>query len=63
MEASMSGCQHHPQSEIEAESVTRCPASPRAKWVARLGFFGFMFFLIKGLVWLIAPALAYLVLR
>ncbi|HBR58690.1 MAG TPA: hypothetical protein DEA22_14675 [Blastocatellia bacterium] len=31
------------------------------KWVRRLGFWGFMFFLIKGLLWLIVPALiAYL---
>jgi hypothetical protein len=27
-------------------------------WVKRLGFAGFMFFLIKGLLWLIIPALA-----
>lgn len=28
-----------------------------AKWVKRLGFAGFMFFLIKGLLWLLVPAL------
>ncbi|MBX3244599.1 MAG: alanyl-tRNA synthetase [Acidobacteria bacterium] len=29
-------------------------------WVKRLGFWGFMFFTIKGLLWLIVPtALAY----
>ena len=27
-------------------------------WVKRFGFLGFMFFLIKGLLWLIIPALA-----
>lgn len=25
-------------------------------WWQRLGFYGFMFFLIKGLLWLIVPA-------
>jgi hypothetical protein len=28
-----------------------------AKWIRRFGFAGFMFFLIKGLLWLIVPAL------
>lgn len=28
------------------------------KWIKRLGFWGFMFFLVKGLLWLIVPALA-----
>ena len=27
------------------------------KWIKRFGFAGFMFFLIKGLLWLIVPAL------
>lgn len=26
-------------------------------WIKRLGFAGFMFFLIKGLLWLLVPAL------
>ncbi len=26
-------------------------------WIKRFGFLGFMFFLIKGLLWLIVPAL------
>lgn len=26
------------------------------KWIKRLGFWGFMFFLTKGLLWLIVPA-------
>jgi len=25
-------------------------------WVKRLGFWGFMFFLVKGLLWLLIPA-------
>jgi hypothetical protein len=29
-----------------------------ATWIKRLGFWGFMFFLVKGLLWLIIPALA-----
>jgi hypothetical protein len=27
------------------------------KWIKRFGFAGFMFFLIKGLLWLIVPAM------
>jgi hypothetical protein len=26
-------------------------------WIKRLGFWGFMFFLVNGLLWLIVPAL------
>lgn len=26
-------------------------------WVKRLGFWGFLFFLVKGLLWLLVPAL------
>lgn len=29
-----------------------------ATWIKRLGFWGFLFFLVKGLLWLIIPALA-----
>jgi len=25
-------------------------------WVKRLGFWGFLFFLVKGLLWLLVPA-------
>jgi hypothetical protein len=28
-----------------------------AKWIKRLGFWGFLFFLVKGLLWLLVPAL------
>lgn len=28
-----------------------------AKWVKRLGFWSLMFFVVKGLLWLIVPAL------
>lgn len=28
-----------------------------AKWIKRFGVAGFMFFLVKGLLWLIVPAL------
>jgi hypothetical protein len=27
-----------------------------AKWLKRFGFWGFMFFFFKGLLWLIVPA-------
>jgi len=29
-----------------------------AIWVKRLGFWGLLFFLVKGLLWLLVPALA-----
>lgn len=28
-----------------------------ATWIKRLGFWGFMFFLVKGLLWLLVPVL------
>ena len=27
-------------------------------WIKRLGFVGFLFFLVKGLLWLLVPAVA-----
>ncbi len=30
--------------------------SSSAKWIKRFGFWGFMFFFVKGLLWLIVPA-------
>jgi hypothetical protein len=27
------------------------------KWIKRLGFWGFLFFLVKGLLWLLIPTL------
>lgn len=33
----------------------RCPIP---QWLRRLGVAGFLFFLIKGLLWLIVPAVA-----
>jgi hypothetical protein len=35
----------------------QCPIPKQGRWVARLGVAGFMFFLIKGLLWLTVPAL------
>jgi hypothetical protein len=29
-----------------------------AIWIKRLGLWGFLFFLVKGLLWLLVPALA-----
>lgn len=31
--------------------------SKTKSWIKRLGFWGFIFFLVKGLLWLIIPAL------
>ena len=30
--------------------------SKTKSWIKRLGFWGFVFFLVKGLLWLIIPA-------
>jgi hypothetical protein len=35
------------------------PRRPRSRW-ARLGLAGFLFFLIKGLLWLLLPAALWL---
>lgn len=35
--------------------VARCPLPA---WARRLGLLGFLFFLVKGLLWLLLPALA-----
>ena len=32
------------------------PGAGRASWLRRLGVAGFLFFLIKGLLWLLVPA-------
>lgn len=42
-----------PMQEKEPENK-KCPA---VNWVKRFGVAGFLFFLIKGLLWLIVPAL------
>ena len=34
--------------------------APRTRWWKRLGLAGFTFFLIKGVLWLMAPAVLYL---
>lgn len=35
-----------------------CPVGSRTRaWFKRLGFAGFLFFLVKGLLWLAVPAL------
>lgn len=40
------------------ESETQQPSKLKT-WIKRFGFFGFMFFLVKGLAWLIVPAVIY----
>ncbi|HMJ09522.1 MAG TPA: hypothetical protein VK468_10980 [Pyrinomonadaceae bacterium] len=42
----------------QEKKIRKCPAKT---WVKRFGAAGFVFFLVKGLLWLIVPALvAYL---
>ena len=40
------------------QEETKGKKGSAAGWVKRFGFAGFLFFLIKGLLWLIIPALA-----
>ena len=42
--------------EYEAEEQEPKKFSPK-KWLARFGVAGFLFFFIKGMLWLIVPAL------
>lgn len=42
----------HPK--LERVATRLLPSCP---WLKRLGIYGFLFFLIKGLAWLILPAL------
>jgi hypothetical protein len=39
------------------QEVSEKRQSPIARWIKRFGVAGFLFFLIKGLLWLIVPAL------
>jgi hypothetical protein len=39
------------------QEVDKQPKSSAIGWIKRLGFAGFMFFLIKGLLWLIVPSI------
>ena len=38
-------------------SEQRAKAMKAGSWIKKLGFWGFMFFLLKGLLWLTIPAL------
>jgi hypothetical protein len=40
----------------EKQKEERSEGSGLSTWIKRFGFVGFMFFLIKGLLWLIVPA-------
>lgn len=54
---------HAEAGQFSAESVdhpqsTASPApKPAFAWLKKLGFLGFMFFLLKGLLWLAIPAI------
>ncbi len=41
-------------SQIKQYIIERCPVP---LWLRRLGLAGFLFFFIKGMLWLIVPAL------
>jgi hypothetical protein len=42
------------QGQAQQNKQRKCPA---LKWVRRFGVAGFLFFLIKGLLWIIIPSL------
>lgn len=46
---------------IVAEKVEKIASriSLSCPWMKRVGFYGFMFFLIKGLMWLLVPVVLY----
>jgi hypothetical protein len=44
-----------PQAEKSAPHNT--PRKLHCPWLKRLGWFGFLFFLVKGILWLTVPAL------
>ena len=46
---------------IVAEKVEKIAIriSLSCPWLKRVGFYGFMFFLIKGLVWLLVPVVLF----
>jgi hypothetical protein len=39
------------------ESTGEAPAADRPKWLKRLGAAAFLFFFVKGLLWLTVPVL------
>ncbi len=45
-----------PRAQPEAPAAEP-EASPVGRWLKRFGVAGFLFFLVKGLLWLIVPAL------
>jgi len=45
------------QTAVDQSSPTRSAPEVRGRWLKRLGVAGFLFFLIKGLLWLIIPGL------
>ncbi len=46
------GSSERATASAEAVEPAKCPLT----WWQKLGFLGFMFFLIKGLLWLLIPA-------
>lgn len=40
------------------ELTSKAPAEDRPKWLRRLGAATFLLFFVKGLLWLVVPALA-----
>lgn len=54
----MAPCEIAGQSEATSEKRYLCLMSERFKvWLRRVGWLGFLFFLIKGLLWLLIPYL------
>ena len=52
--------QKHSTSQVFCEFCASCGLITDvrvATWIKRLGFWGFLFFLVKGLLWLLVPAL------
>lgn len=43
---------------MASQSTPPARGSKFVRWIKKLGFWGFMFFLLKGLLWLLLPWLA-----
>jgi hypothetical protein len=56
MRISLNKSRNDPSDTPDSGAPAAKNPSPAARWAARFGVAGFLFFLIKGLAWLIVPA-------
>lgn len=44
------------ESQGDMTAAAPAPQADKATWIKRIGILGFLFFLIKGLLWILIPA-------